>query len=164
MVVRARARLTGRKALLKKYRRIASQLPGIVADKDGVIADIVVRHIQERFETKQGPDGTPWPALAEGNFPRGNPDKKDILRDSGKLSKSIGVASSGFVSSIRGNTGFGFRVGVLGNLPYARTMQSGGASPLTGGKVPARPFMGVSDEMVEDAISHVQERVAKVIR
>lgn len=120
-------------------------LPKTVA-KDPRIEDTLVERTKKRFDTKKAPDGRRWKTLSRLFFKRvQNQDRTDILVDTGSLRDSIGVTGR------RGTaTGLGFRIGITNPRLFGRasTHQSGGISALTGGRVPARPFIGVSRQDV----------------
>ena len=82
-------------------------------------------------ETKTAPDGKPWKPWSRRYAARAKPNAK-LLERTGKMIDSIA-----------------FEVGddavtVGANMVYAATHQCGR------GNIPARPFLGVSDENVED--------------
>ena len=102
---------------------------------------------EESFATETAPDGTVWAKLSpltvalrqrRGHWPG------SILQVSGKLSASV-------------TTDYGNGWAVIGsNRPYARIQHKGGQAG-RGHKahIPARPFLGVSDEAEEAIIDDV---------
>ena len=86
--------------------------------------------IRERFNKEQSPDGQKWKPLAESTKRRKKRHKRGqmkILHDTGALRRSIAYEA--------GNNSV--KVGSV--LKYARTHQFGR------GKIPARPFLGVTE-------------------
>ena len=83
-------------------------------------------------KTKAGPDGTPWLPWSEAYDETRNHAKHSLLIESGDLEESIQNYTVGDVIMIGTN------------LVYARHQQLG--SGLDVGGIPARPFLGVSDQ------------------
>ena len=86
--------------------------------------------IRERFNKEQSPEGQKWKPLAESTKRRKKRHKRGqmkILHDTGALRRSIAYEA--------GNNSV--KVGSV--LKYARTHQFGR------GKIPARPFLGVTE-------------------
>ncbi len=86
--------------------------------------------IKERFNKEQSPEGQKWKPLAESTKRRKKRHKRGqmkILHDTGALRRSIAYEA--------GNDSV--KVGSV--LKYARTHQFGR------GKIPARPFLGVTE-------------------
>lgn len=86
--------------------------------------------IKERFDKEQAPDGTKWkplsPARVRQRLRRHKSGQMKILQDIGELRRSVNYeAGKNYV-----------RIG--STLKYARTHQFGR------GKIPARPFLGVT--------------------
>lgn len=133
----------------RKLEAVAEVVPDILNDRDGQMGKALIESTRERFLTKRGPNGRKWRPLVQGNFPRSNSNKADILVDTGALADSIGVVTLSGDTDLKRNTGGGFRVGVLGNHPGALTQQYGGRSPFHGGRVVPRPFIGISDKDVK---------------
>ncbi len=122
-----------------------------------VIAGHLKAGAQKAFLTETAPDGTKWPGLSDTTKKRrqksGHTPIK-ILQQSGDLAGSI-TADSDATSAVAGT-----------NLVYATTHQFGAlkgafgtnrrGAPIPWGDIPARPFLGVSDEtsaQIIDAIS-----------
>ena len=82
-------------------------------------------------ETKTAPDGKPWKPWSRRYAARAKPNAK-LLERTGKMIDSIAFEVGGDA------------VTVGSNMVYAATHQFGR------GNIPARPFLGVSDENVED--------------
>jgi phage virion morphogenesis protein len=100
------------------------------------IGELMIESTRQRFTSKQGPDGSPWPN--KNNLP-------DLLVGESKtLRRDFSYRARGD-SLVMGT-----------NVRYARTHQEGAARgafrssssgmPLPWGDIPARPFMGFSDD------------------
>ncbi|MBF0192275.1 MAG: phage virion morphogenesis protein [Magnetococcales bacterium] len=110
------------------------------------IGENLVRSTDQRFDAFVAPDGTRW----EDNAPLTEEKKKGrfgegkILTDSGRLRRSITY------STAYG----GLLVGT--DVIYAATHQFGGETP-QGKKIPARPFLGLSDRDKDSALEIIAE-------
>jgi phage gpG-like protein len=111
----------------------------------------LVNATQHRIlRSKRGPNGEKWPALSQMTI-----DMKGHstpLYHSGELARSIHVLAYDQSGVIISST-----------APYAELMQKGfyPTSGLTKGKtIPARPFMGISDQNVKVLSSMLKEYVA----
>lgn len=115
---------------------------------------------QQRFEAEQGPDGEPWPALAEStvNTLLGSPGSKNRarrgsankLRVSGLLYQSITYKATDREAEVGTN-----RV-------YAALQQLGGTPEMKNAgarAVPARPFLGLSSDDQEEALRILAEHL-----
>ena len=94
--------------------------------------------IRERFNKEQSPEGQKWKPLAESTKRRKKRHKRGqmkILHDTGALRRSIAYEA--------GNNSV--KVGSV--LKYARTHQFGR------GKIPARPFLGVTESEKKHIVS-----------
>lgn len=107
------------------------------------VGEMLVTSTKQRFEDEAGPDGTAWKqsqrAQAEGG---------KTLTKSAVLKRSIDYKA----------TSDAVMVGAGSNLKYARIHQLGGKAG-RGVTLPARPYLGLSDEDRAD----VQELVADFI-
>jgi phage virion morphogenesis protein len=113
-------------------------------------AEYMKRSTQNRFRTRKGPDGEYWEALSDVTIALKGHDRP--LFQSGELLGSINVSEAS-------NDGFM----ITADAPYASYMQRGvkqvrGAfkSRRPQPQIPARPFMGFSDENVR--------RITKMLR
>lgn len=108
------------------------------------VGEMLVSSTKQRFENEAGPDGTAWKpsqrAQAEGGT---------TLTKSAILKRSIDYKT----------TSDAVMVGAGSNLKYARIHQLGGKAG-RGVMLPARPYLGLSDEDRADA----QELVADFIK
>ena len=98
------------------------------------IGSMLQTSAEQRFEKEEGPDGASWPDLAPSTRARRGAAAK-MLRDSGHLYQSLSYSASRL------------RVAVGANRVYAAIHQLGGKAG-RGKKVeiPARPYLGISDE------------------
>ena len=116
------------------------------------IANLVNDQSHKRFETQIDPDGQPWVEWSEAYRKTVTNPKAEILKRSGELQKSI--ASDVFAPN----------AAVVGTKrSYAKIHQYGGIST-EGYRIPARPYLGVSDEQqieIDRAVArHLQDAAA----
>jgi len=107
---------------------------------------------RQRFADQEGPDGTPWAPLSETTLqlkPR-NQDKTLVLDGFLRDTLALNVYPDGLE---------------LGsNLPYAAIQQLGGttspASMIPGVEIPARPYLGFSDEDRAELLATLADHLA----
>lgn len=103
------------------------------------IGAMLLTSTQDRFEKEQGPDGSPWAPLVA---PVGRP----ILRDTVRLFQSLTYA-------VGRN-----QVEVGSNVVYARIHQLGGQTGRGhAAEIPARPYLGMSDDDEREALEIVND-------
>lgn len=130
---------------LQRAAESGRDLSPLMSDIAGVIEDAIER----AFQTQSDPEtGEPWAPLAESTKSarrrRGGSEPFAILQDSSSLVQSIGSESSATeaaagVAEIYGTTHqFGAEKGEFGATRH-------GVS-IPWGDIPARPFLGLSDE------------------
>lgn len=103
------------------------------------------------FLQSRGPDGQTWPALKQRR-PKGHNQGHRPLIDFGDLLASVASDGNGHVEIVGDDSAeFGT------NLDYAGIHQDGG------GRIPARPFVGVSDEMADLVTDMVADELMKQI-
>lgn len=156
MAITGTASVTGAKVLQRRLQAIR-QLPRTIA-RDPRVAETIIDRTKDRFRRKRGPDNRPWRKLNRNfGIPRSNPSYRDILVETGRLRDSIGLTGRFGLA-----TGLGFRIGITEEDQKAKAAlhQNGGISPLTGGEVPARPFLGISPQDVT-IIERLLKRIAK---
>ncbi len=125
------------------------------------VGDALVSGTLKRFDDEEGPDGNKWEPSG-----RAEDDGGQTLTDTGRLRRSIDYATTSDT------------VMVGSNLKYARIHQKGGtitpkkAKKLVfkgrGGKkvavdqvtIPARPYLGISDEDMDDVKSTMTDFLA----
>lgn len=113
------------------------------------IGDYMVRSTQNRIlRQKVDPDGNAWAPLAESTVARKG--HSSILFETGDLARSIKVDRHGKTFTV-----------ITSDVEYADYMQEGFTHWKSGKRVPARPFMGVSDannrrivRMIRNYIEH----------
>lgn len=145
-------RTGGLDAIESALTRLAARADHLLPVMDEIGSQMLQR-TQRRFEEQQGPDGTDWPALSPVTAKRRG-DASPILRISGDLYRSV---------SYRPDRS---HVEVGTNWPYARIQQLGapqGSSgrtrrggPIPWGNIPARPFIGLSDDDGVDVLDIIQ--------
>ncbi len=128
---------------LEKLIRQATELPMMS------IATAVRNDIQDRFKTSTAPDGSPWAPLSPVTRVRRRKGSDRPLLDTGTLRNSIQVLEVGRDSATVGTREkyaathqYGAKKG-----QYGKTRRGG---PIPWGDVPARPFIGVSDDAMEN--------------
>ncbi|MEL6477624.1 MAG: phage virion morphogenesis protein [Pseudomonadota bacterium] len=115
---------------------------------------VVESSTRDRFDTKVAPDGTPW-APWSAAYAKTRKPRHSLLVSSGGLRDSI----ASFIDTAAGEVSIG------SNLVYAAVQQFGGGeldAALPASKIPARPFLGISDEDrtgIERAISTFVEEI-----
>ena len=108
------------------------------------IGETLINSTRQRFFDHEAPDGTPWAPLTETTRRRKTRNVNKILTEEGTLRGGIAYqagADSVLVGSpdVRAGTHqFGAAEGAFG------TMANG--APIPWGDIPARPFLGLSDE------------------
>ena len=121
------------------------------------VGEHLLNTTRERFRDEEAPDGTPWAELSAVTLKRKRRNVDKILTERGYLSGTIAYRIGGdFVeigsSRVYASTHqFGAAKGEFGGV---RTSLPGRSffTPIPWGDIPARPFLGVSDED-RDAIS-----------
>lgn len=109
-------------------------------------AVILLRTTSERFRRQVSPGGTPWKELSlytikqRRKGPKANL-KPQILRDTGRLLNSLSGAGPEAIKRIRANV---LEFGT--NVNYGWTHQAGRQAMGRIPAVPARPFLGITDE------------------
>lgn len=128
------------------------------------IASILEEAAEEAFQSQRAPDGTPWADLSDhtkaarrkrGKWPG------QILQITGDLAGSLTSAYDA-TSAVAGS-----------NLVYAPTHQFGaeegafgktpGGRPIPFGDIPARPFLGISDEAKDDILDAINNHLVEAV-
>lgn len=135
------------------------------------IAGVLSEDIREGFETETDPGGSPWTQWVFRQL--GVPDSKPTLVSSGRLKASV---QSGGPDHIEQITGTSLVYGT--SVPYAATHQEGGQTitdvPLVSRSghmlpagsalnIPARPFLGWSEEVLDQAADIIGRHVLQQI-
>lgn len=158
MSVAVSHRITGQRRIVAKFQRIRSRLPE--AFDDSHAKRLLIGRIRARYKAEVSPDGEKWPALSDKTIrnkrAKGSRDPYKKLVDSGLMYRSLQEISKGNAGTFGINTGLGFRIGIddAEASEYARVHQYGTS------RVPARPFLGLTDL---DARSY-REAVARQLR
>ncbi|MGR3435268.1 MAG: phage virion morphogenesis protein [Shimia sp.] len=119
-----------------------------VADLAFDMAELMANHAKGRFLSKEGPDGVVWAPWSEG-YAADRPKGKSLLEASGDLRDSI----QGFEE--------GGAAVVGSNMVYAAIHQFGGEE--VGMNIPARPYLGVSDEDALDLREMLTARIDGIL-
>ncbi len=104
----------------------------------------VMAAIGERFDDEQSPEGKPWAPLSAVTLARKRKNRDKILTEYGHLRGTLAYRAGrqqieiGSTRIYAGTHQFGAEQGAFG-----RTKRGG---PIPRGDIPARPFLGVSDE------------------
>lgn len=108
----------------------------------------LVQSSRARFPTESAPDGTPWLPLAPRTLARKRTSTK--LRETTLLQLTL--------REHYGNDFAGVAAGGPG-VPYAAIHQLGGTAGMAPGpaSVPARPYLGLSDEDADEVAGIVQD-------
>lgn len=112
------------------------------------IGELLMNSTKERFKAGIAPDGSAWAAKSPNTAGR---DRRPLFGPTGLLSSQIFYEAGAD------------RVVVGSNLVYAAMMQFGGtkaAFPHLWGDIPARPFLGVSEDDRIGILETVEEWLA----
>ncbi len=114
-------------------------------------------HQQRIWRTEGAPDGTPW--AAKSPFSKSKDPRP--LYDSGEMSKNINHQYGSDFTEIIANgkqvrtMQYGAKKGAFGNSPSGR--------PLPWGDIPARPFMGLSEQNESDIAEALVEWAQRLV-
>lgn len=138
----------GAAKIAKRIRTIQARTQ--IALHSGLLEDLLLRRIKDRFERQVDPDGRPWPRAAASTLKRKTNPK--LLQRSGTLLRSIAIIrvnNRGLAVA----TGAGFRIGVTDPeaARYGRFHQFGIG-------VPQRRFLGIG-ELDRKAVDSLLRRV-----
>ncbi len=108
------------------------------------IGEYLVRSTKERFNTQTDPSGKPWAPLSEEYRARKKQNRDKILTLSRDLGGSVAFRAA------RDHVDVGTRPIYSGTHQFGAAKGSFGStskgSPIPWGDIPARPFLGLSDE------------------
>ena len=130
-----------------KVRDALKRLAGAGNDLTPLMRDIgehLLNTTRERFVTQKTPAGVPWAPLSETTRGRKRRNKDKILTERGYLRGNLAFRAGrdsvevGSPSLYAGTHQFGAKKGAFGST-------SKGA-PIPWGDIPARPFLGLSDD------------------
>lgn len=143
-------------AALQAWLRRSIQNLSHPADALAEIGEILVKSTQQRFATQSAPDGGAW----EPNSPvtRARKTNPHILTEHGYLGDTIHAQMEGATAVLVGSNRVYAAVQQFGQKKGASGTTRRGA-PIPWGDIPARPFLGVSDEDRRD----IEETLAAYI-
>lgn len=161
---------------------VLNRVTGVLADTTDMmneIGDHLAASTEERFPTQKGPDGTPWAprsATTLKNYARRGLKPGGILHLSGQLSGNIfhdygaDWTRIGSPEPYAAVQQFGAAQGQFGaqagrTRPSAKRPKSQDYFILLPwGNIPARPFLGISEEDRENVRNIVMERLATALQ
>ena len=148
---------------LERLRRAGHDMTPAMRDIAAALEDSVL----ESFDREQAPDGTPWPDLAEstkarrarrGTWPG------QVLQVDGARGGLVGSISSDYdsMNAVAGTNKvygavhqFGATEGEFGT--------TGAGMPIPFGDIPARPFLGVSEDAREDILDAINDHFRRAV-
>lgn len=124
------------------------------ADALAEIGEILVKSTQRRFATQSSPDGAAW--APNSPVTRARKTNPNILTEHGYLGDTIHAQMEGATAVLVGSSLVYAAVQQLGQKKGASGRTRRGA-PIPWGDIPARPFIGVSDNDrrdIEETFAH----------
>ncbi len=112
------------------------------------IGETLTESTKQRFASGTGPDGKKWDANSEVTIERKGRDQP--LIEEGSLGEQISYA-------VDGN-----QLEIGSSLEYAAMQQFGGTKdefPHLWGDIPARPFLGISDDDAKEILEIVESQI-----
>lgn len=106
--------------------------------------------IADSFAQRESPDGAPWAPLA-GKYP---PNKRPLIDTGAMLGASLG-RNAGTAAAVESNAQ---EVGVKGDEIFYAIFHQLGTS-----KMPARPFIGMREETIDDGAEWLADYVLRRI-
>jgi len=131
---------------IKAVARLEGARLAEFADDAGAVLESSTR---ERFETKEAPDGADWPAWSDDYAATRKPHHSLLLGEGDLMGSIASLTSAG-------------QVEVGSNLVYAAHHHFGGVD--IGSGVPARPFLGVSDQDEGDLKNLAQDWLGRLVQ
>ena len=132
--------------MLRKLQQRAANLRPVMEQ----IGDALREDSMRAFDEQRSPEGAPWIPLAGSTLARrrgGGAGAKTLL-DTGVLRNSIGRPMSGGVRTVTKSS-----VAIGSRQPYAAIHQFGGmAGRRRATQIPARPFLGLSEQGKEEVL------------
>ena len=129
------------------------------------IGEDLINSTRERFNDHQAPDGSPWADLKDSTKARKPRNKDKILTRDGDLRREISYrlgpdhVDVGSSRIYAGTHQFGADRGSYGNAANGQ--------PIPWGDIPARPFLGVSDDdrdMIEEVfVDHLRQALLRSV-
>lgn len=125
------------------------------------IGEALVNSTRDRFSAQRGPDGQTWKSLSPRYLETKSPNPGKILQRRGDLVRQIFPQVEGATLLVGTDRVYG-AVHQFGALKGAFGKTRRGA-PIPWGDIPARPFLGISDddaaEIIAIARDHLQARL-----
>lgn len=125
------------------------------------IGEALVNSTRDRFSAQRGPDGQTWKSLSPRYLQTKSPNPGKILQRRGDLVRQIFPQVEGATLLVGTDRVYG-AVHQFGALKGAFGKTRRGA-PIPWGDIPARPFLGISDDDAEEIIAitrdHLQARL-----
>ena len=125
------------------------------------IGEALVNSTRDRFSAQRGPDGQTWKSLSPRYLQTKSPNPGKILQRRGDLVRQIIPQVEGATLLVGTDRVYG-AVHQFGALKGAFGKTRRGA-PIPWGDIPARPFLGISDddaaEIIAIARDHLQARL-----
>lgn len=128
----------------------------------GSIGELLLRSTRERFDTERSPEGVPWAPLSEATKRRKRHNRDKVLTERGYLRGGLNfrhgrdyveIGSDRIYASTHQ---FGAEKGAFGS--------TGSGRPIPFGDIPARPFLGVSDDDEAEIRVRIADFIAGVWR
>jgi phage virion morphogenesis protein len=145
-------------AIIEALNRAAAQFNNL-APLYQSIGQILLASTRDRFEQGTTPDGKKWQAKSPETLQKYAKDRagaaalsRVLFGPSGALNSSISVEPEAD------------QVTIGSNMIYARMMQYGGTKaqfPHLWGNIPARPFIGLSQEDITNIVAETEEFIAR---
>ncbi|WP_167764544.1 phage virion morphogenesis protein [Thermus tengchongensis] len=150
------------------WRKLSSALHrlagGLPEEVPKAVAEGILSRTLRRFDEQRAPDGTPWPPLSPATL-LGELRAKDRLKGGGyskraleRVAKRKALIMTGRLKNSIGWKVVGSRIYVGTNVVYARIHQFGGyAGRGRKVRIPARPYLGISQEDLREAEEVLRE-------
>jgi phage virion morphogenesis protein len=124
------------------------------------IGDDLVRTTKERFQpgNKRAPDGTPWARNSPVTIARKGRDNP--LYQRGHLQGSIRYQLLG-QNALAVGTNRGYAAVQQFGQPKGASGRNRRGAPIPWGNIPARPFLGLSDQDADDAVRVLRSYLAR---
>jgi phage virion morphogenesis protein len=119
------------------------------------IGAAIAASIMLNFAEQHDPDGNAWEPLSEATLANRRGGEGQILRDTGRLNRSI-------THNVSGQS-----VEIGSDIVYANMMQFGGKKadfPWLWGDIPERPFVGVSESDKAEILAILSNHLERSIR
>ncbi len=122
------------------------------------IGELLLRTTRKRFDTQSSPDGVPWAPLSESTLKRKKHNRDKVLTERGYLRGGLNYRSGRDYVEIGSDRiyasthQFGAGKGAFGS--------TGSGKPIPFGDIPARPFLGVSDEDAVDIQGEIADYIS----